>query len=182
MCRLSSESRFAITLCSVSLTKCPKLDMSRDPSDKSNCGTSIKSGGKGLNDSSNSGADSDDSSNEATSLRTSSGSDHLIHSMINHQSSISHQPLNPVSIVSQSAATATQSGLYPGFQLNHHHHHHIGAATHPHHSHHLADVAPSTLVMHSGGASAETMLQLSAVAAASGLDYGTAIGGTHSQL
>lgn len=151
----------------------------RDPSDKSNCGTSIKSGGKGLNDSSNSGADSDDSSNEATSLRTSSGSEHMIHSMINHHSSTSHQPLNPVSIVSQSAATATQSGLYPGFQLNHHH---IGAATHPHHSHRLADVAPSALVMHTGGPSAETMLQLSAVAAAQGLDYGSAIGGTHSQL
>lgn len=151
----------------------------RDPSDKTNCGTSIKSGGKGLNDSSNSGNDSDDDSNEATSLRTSSGSDHLIHSMGNHQTNPSHQTLNSVSVVSQSAATATQSALYHGFRLNHHH---IGAAAHPHHSHHLADVAPSALVMHSGGTSAETMLQLSAVAAASGLDYGSAIGGTHSQL
>jgi hypothetical protein len=36
--------------------------------------------------------------------------------------------------------------------------------------------------MHSGGPSAETMLQLSAVAAATGIDYGSSIGGSHSQL
>ncbi|CAG2103190.1 unnamed protein product [Medioppia subpectinata] len=141
---------------------------------------SIKSGAKGLNDSSNSGNDSgDDSSNEATSLRTSSGSDHLIHNMVSHPSNTSHQQMNSVSSMSQSAATATQSALYHGFRLNHHH---MGATAHPHHSHHLADVAPSALVMHTSGSSAEAMLQLSAVAAAQGLDYGSAIGGSHSQL
>jgi hypothetical protein len=36
--------------------------------------------------------------------------------------------------------------------------------------------------MHSGGPSAETMLQLSAVAAATGIDYGSSIGGSHWQL
>ncbi|CAG2161774.1 unnamed protein product [Oppiella nova] len=151
----------------------------RDPNDKSNCGTSIKSGAKGLNDSSNSGNDSgDDSSNEATSLRTSSGSDHLIHSMTSHPSHTSHQQMNSVSVVSQSAATATQSALYHGFRLNHQH---IGATPLAHHSHHLADVAPQALVMHTGVTSADTMLQLSAVAAASGLDYGSTLA-SHSQL
>jgi len=90
-----------------------------------------------------------------------------------------HQQLGSVTVASQSAATATQSAMYHGFRLNHHH---IGSASHPHHSHHLADVAPSALVMHAGGPSAETMLQLSAVAAASGIDYGSTIGGSHSQL
>ncbi|XP_054153816.1 homeobox protein six1-like [Oppia nitens] len=152
----------------------------RDPNDKSSSGSGMKSGAKGLNDSSNSGNDSDDSSNEATSLRTSSGSDHIIHSMASHPSNPSHQQLNSVSVVSQSAATATQSSLYHGFRLNHQH---IAATIHPHglHSHHLADVAPTGLVMHSGGSSADTMLHLSAVAAASGLDYGSSIVG-HSQL
>lgn len=98
--------------------------------------------------------------------------------MVNHHQSNTgphHQQLSSVTVASQSAATATQSALYHhGFRLNHHH---IGAATH--HSHHLADVAPSALVMHSGGPSAETMLQLSAVAAATGIDYGSSIGGSH---
>jgi len=83
-----------------------------------------------------------------------------------------------VSVVSQSAATATQSALYHGFRLNHQH---IGATPLAHHSHHLADVAPQALVMHTGVTSADTMLQLSAVAAASGLDYGSTLA-SHSQL
>ena len=154
----------------------------RDPSEKGNNGSG-KSGGKGMNESSNSGNDTgDDSSNEATSVRTNNGSDHIMHNIGNHQSAVHHQ-LNTVNVPNQSAAAAaTQSAMFHhGFRLNHHH---LTTATHTHHQHHhLADVAPSALVMHAGGHSPETMLQLSAVAAAAGIDYSSSLGGTsHSTL
>lgn len=133
-------------------------------------GKGSKSGsGKNLNDSSNTGASDDDSSDGDDGVSVTRGSEHHQPSLAvrNHSSHSMLQLGASTPTLAAAANAAATNALYhhPSFKFNHH----LGAMSH--HAHQpFADVAPSALVNMHVGNQAEAMLHLSAAAAAAG-DY-----------
>lgn len=152
------------------------------------------SGRKNLDDSSNSGADSDDvdsSDDELTSVKDQS----MIMNRMLHHSGIGsgHSPTTPTAQSTNNSTNpfyhthhASQSAFKFGLSplASHHHHQPFDHSSHP--TTHPA-LSSSTLVMghhhtaHHTAAEQAMMNHLSAVAAASGIDYSTALVASHHQ-